>query len=215
MCRKFLNMKRQILYIALMLNVAILFGCASTYKPINPTSVNYSSYDIIDGIGCSYKYDVLRSNGNKKYAKKANKKGVKLVAIKLTNYTDSTIHIGRDLNFYSGQQKISLLDPLMIKYEIKQNVPSYIPYLLLTPASIYTSNGHTEKTYPVGLVLGPGLALGNMGVAALSNQKMLKELIEYNILYKEIKKEETVYGIIGAVDIDFNPIYVRLKESSD
>jgi len=75
--------------------VFILSGCAASYKPIYPVSLNYDSHQSEDGVELSYKYDVLRQNGNKKYAKKEDKKGVKLVALKITNNTQSVVNIGK------------------------------------------------------------------------------------------------------------------------
>ena len=36
----------------------VLSGCAASYRPINPTTLNYNSHDMQDGIALSYKYDV-------------------------------------------------------------------------------------------------------------------------------------------------------------
>ena len=196
---------------ALVLTSAILLvGCAATYKPINPPSVNYNSHDLQDGIGLSYKYDILREKGNKKYAKKENKKGIRLIAVKVTNNTDSVINIGRDAIFYSGQNQIFPIEPMAIKNSLKQFVPGYLPYLLLTFTNLYITNGSTTETYPIGLLLGPGITFGNMAVAGSANTKMLNELNEYDMLNMDIQKDETVYGIIGIRDMGYSPITIKM-----
>ncbi|MDQ3535576.1 MAG: hypothetical protein M3421_08120, partial [Bacteroidota bacterium] len=54
------QMKNSISKILTFTLVIILSGCAATYRPIDPPSLNYNSHDFQDGIGFSYKYDVLR-----------------------------------------------------------------------------------------------------------------------------------------------------------
>ncbi len=182
----------------------VLSGCAASYRPINPTTLNYNSHDMQDGIALSYKYDVLKERGNKKYANKESRKGVRVVAVKLTNNTDTTVVIGKDILFYSAQNQLLPLDPMTIKESIKQIVPGYLPYLIFTLLNVSTSDGYSTHVYPVGLALGPGLTIGNMAVAGSANNSMLKELNEYNILNQDIQKGETVYGIIGIRDLGYS-----------
>ncbi len=207
-------MKKTISKILTFTFVIILSGCAATYKPINPPTLNYNSHDLQDGIWLSYKYDVLREKGNRKYAKKEDKKGVKLIAIKITNNTDTVINVGKDAAFYSGQNQIFPMEPMAIKESIKQIVPGYLPYLLLTFTNLYVTKSTyysvTTETYPIGLVLGPTITIGNMAVAGSANKNMLNELYDYNILSRDIQKGETVYGIIGVRDMGYIPISVKM-----
>jgi hypothetical protein len=188
----------------------VALGCAATYKPINPKTINYSINDLQDGIVFSYKYDVLREHGNKRYAKKENKMGIKLVAVKFTNNTDSSINIDRDVAFFSGQNQIIPLEPIAVKNTIKQKVPSYLPYLLLSFLNLYVSNGGSIESYPIGLVLGPAITIGNMVTAGTANAKMFKELNKYNLLHRDIKKGETVYAIVGLPRTGYNPLTVKI-----
>ena len=194
--------------------VIILSGCAATYRPINPPTLIYNSHDLQAGIGLSYKYDVLREKGNKKFAKKEDKKGVKLIAIKVTNYSDSVINIGKDFAFFAGQNQIFPMDPMATKESIKQIVPGYLLYLLLTFTRLNftkTENGMIteQESYPIGLVLGPAITIGNMAVAGTANTNLLRELYEYNILNRDIQKGETVFGIIGVRDMGYSPISIK------
>ncbi len=36
-----------------------IISCAVNYRPIDPPTINNNSHDFQDGIGISYKYDVL------------------------------------------------------------------------------------------------------------------------------------------------------------
>lgn len=205
-------MKKSISTLLTLISVIILSGCASTYKPINPSTLNYNAHDLQDGIALSYKYDVLRERGNRKYAKKEAKKGVKLIAVKITNNTDSVINVGRDIAFYSGKNQLFLMEPMVVQESIKQNVLAYLPYALLTFVNLSVTNGSSTEFYPIGLALGPAATISNMVIAGTANKKLLDELYDYNILSRDIQKGESVYGIIGVRDIGFSPISVRMIE---
>lgn len=209
-------MKKTIFKLLILFNCFLLASCAATYKPINPPSINYGAHDLQDGIELSYQYDVLRGKGDNKYANKEYKKNIKVVAVRITNFTDTTINIGRDLVFYSGSNQIFLLEPTAIKNSIKQHTPAYLPFLLLTFLNLTVTHNTPTSTstevYPIGLFIGPTVTAGNMAVANSANNKLLNELIDYNIFNKELKKGETTYGIIGFKEIGYNPLSVRLKK---
>jgi hypothetical protein len=50
-----------------------------------------------------------------------------------------------------------------------------------------------------------------MALAGASNKKLYEELTVYNLLNKDIKSGETVYGIIGLKDTGYVPITVKIK----
>ncbi len=191
--------------------LCFLIGCASSYKTIDPPTLSYSVHTVNDGIGLSYKYDVLREKGNYKYAKKEARNGIKIVAVRLTNYVDTIINVSNDLEFYLGDNQLLLLEPSVTKSSIKQSVPSYLPYMLLSLITLTVTNQNGTKIYPIGLAIGPGITLGNMLTAGSANKKFLKELTEYTILNKDIPPGGTIYGLIGIRDVGFNPITVKRK----
>jgi len=50
-----------------------------------------------------------------------------------------------------------------------------------------------------------------MLVVSTTNSKLLKELEEYDIMGKEIKPSETMYGILAVQNGDFIPLTIRKK----
>jgi len=157
----------------------------------------------------SYKYEVLREYGNKKYAKKEFKKGLKVVAVKITNNTDTTIFIGQDVGIYSGENQLRLIDPMAIKNTIKQSVVAYLPYLLLSFLTLNVTTETSSDTYPIGLAIGPGITIGNMAVPSYANNRLFDELVKYNLINKAVASGETVYGIIGIQTNQFLPLTMR------
>ena len=196
---------------ALLILVFFLAGCAAGYKPINPPSIHYQSYDLQNGIIFSYKFDVLGEQGNKKYAKREVANGIRIVAVSLTNNSDSDFNVGTQVEFFSGANRVFLMDPMDVKNAIKQNMDQFLLYLLISGVYIKVDNGGGSKVYPVGLIFGPLLTLDNMVTAASANKKLLEELIRYNLSDKIIRKGETVYGIISFQGTGYDPVSIKLK----
>lgn len=194
--------------ISLAIAFIILFsGCAKNFYAVDPARINYTASNSFEDVTLNYRYDVLREKGNNKIAKKEIKKHIKLVAVKIINNTDSVINIGNNAAFYSGNTMIFPLDPISIKNELKQSVPSHLLYLLLTPLTL-SVNG--SSPYPIGLILGPVISGGNMITAAIANKNLYNELVKYDILHRDIQAGETVFGLVGFRDIDYTPLTIRL-----
>lgn len=192
-------MKKIVLGIFLL---SLLASCASSYKAITPESVNYRGVDNSKPISFSYKYDVLRERGNKKYAKKESRKGVKVVAIRIENNSENSYVFGKDIKIHASGVPINILEPRAVLQQLKQSVPIYLLYLLLTPMQFY--NG--DSSAPIGLVIGPGITAGNMIVAGSANKHFLEELENNFLNGKVINAGETVYGLVGIYDSGYNPL---------
>ena len=178
-------------------------SCAASYKPIMPSKVIYPSVE--NGGPLSYRYNVLRLAGNKKLAKKEDKFNVRIVAIRIVNNSNRVLRHGYNFDLYSGDQRARLLEPEVVSATVKQSVPIYLLYLLLTPMRFET----TSSSIPIGLVIGPGITAGNMIVAGSANKRFREELVEYSIVEREIKPGETFYGLIGISDNSYMPLTLK------
>ncbi len=186
--------------LSLLIIVVYLSSCAAIYRNIGPEKINYPTPLGTENVEISYRYDVLREAGNKKYPKKEIKNNIRVVAVKITNKTDTTIEISRDLDFYCGSSRVNLLTPIDIKESIKQNWPPYSLYLI---GCISTS--------PLDIIVFGAIGVGNMAVAGGSNKKLLLELTKYDIRNKILEKGESVIGLIGYETLHADPIIVKLK----
>lgn len=205
--------------ISLLLAFAILLNsCASGYKKINPKISSYGSKSIENNILLEYKYEVLE----KKYKKKLSKNGIKLITVKITNNTEKDIILGQDFKFsYENGHEVNIIETEKLFKTVKQSPASYLWYLLLSPVQFYsgtttTSNGYYNETkpansFPIGLILGPGLAAGNMIAASSANKNFKNELMEFDLNGKTIKKGETVYGLIGTYSNSYDSIKIQMQ----
>lgn len=200
--------------IALLLTIIAFFGsCASGYKTINPQSINYLSTSEDKGVKLEYKYELL----DKKYKKKELAKGVRLIAVKITNNSDKDVVFGKDVKLnYDNGSEIYMMDNDKVFTSLKQSATSYLWYLLLTPVNLYTTetqNGFQTETssMPIGLILGPGLAGGNMIAVSTANKKFQNDLETYNINGITIKQGQTASGLIGIRSDDYNSIKIAVN----
>jgi hypothetical protein len=191
-----------------------LSNCASTYKKIAPETLNYSSKNSLNGVSFEYKYDLL----NNKYKKKEYKNNIKLVAIKITNNSDFDYIFGNNLNLsYENGDTVLVLEDEQTFQLIRQRPASYLLYLLLAPvqfSSGTTTNslGQTTSTnsFPIGLILGPAIAAGNMIASSSANNNLKNDLTKYSIIGKTIKKGETAYGLVGIQSSGYEALKIRI-----
>lgn len=204
-----MNLKRRILSLAV---IVLLGSCASGYKTINPNSLNYKSNSTDKDVKLEYKYELL----SKKYKKKELAKGVRLMAIKITNNANEDLVFGKDIHLtYDDGSKLYVMDNDMVFSSLKQNSAAYLLYLLLTPVNLFKTESQngiiTESTStPIGLIIGPGLAGGNMIAASSANKKFKENLSNQNINGVTIKKGESLSGLIGIRSDDYNSIKIKV-----
>ena len=197
--------------------LAALTSCASGYQTITPKNLNYVSTNVNDGVTLEYKYDLL----DKKYEKKETKRGVKLVAVSITNNTDKDLIFGKDLMLdYENGQGVYVMEYDKTFTSLKQSPLTHLFYLLLSPLNLYVtktnSYGAAEtSSFPIGLILGPGLAAGNMIAASSANGKLKKDLMEYNLQGTLIKKGETKHGLIGIRTDSYDALQPVVKDQSE
>jgi hypothetical protein len=203
---------KKILILPLLIAVILSGGCASNYRSISPQTSYFNATEKTSELEFSYRYNVLQEKGNKKYAKREDKKGIRVVALKITNNTERPVKFPEDIQLYAGNRSIHLLEPEFIHSKLKQGVPIYLLYLLFTPMTLTASSGNGDvSSTPVGLLLGPGLTALNIGIAASANNKFKEELLQYNLTNRIIEEGETVYGLIGFQDFGYAPLKIELK----
>lgn len=203
---------------SLLVCAIFLNSCASGYNKINPTALNYGSKSIENNVLLEYKYDLLE----KKYRKKETKNEIKLIAVKITNNTENDLVFGKDFKLsYDNGDQVSIIETERLFKTIKQSPASYLWYLLLSPlqfnsgTTTTTNGGYTTtepaNTFPAGLILGPGLAAGNMIAASSANKNFKNELMEFDINGKTIKKGETAYGLVGSNSNSYDAIKIMMQ----
>ena len=199
--------------------VFYLSGCASSYPGIQPENLSYNSKNIAeDGITMGYRYDLLP----KKYAKKEKKEDIRLVAVKLKNNTNKELVFGQDYKLvFEGGNNVTVLSKDKVFSELKQKGAFHLLYLLLTPVTLNktTNDGNgsvtTESIFPIGLIIGPGIAALNLIKASSSNKRFEKELYKYNLNNESLKPGEEKFGIIGIRSDSYDALSINFIGNID
>jgi hypothetical protein len=184
--------------------ICILSSCAASYKRINPGNLKYP---VLDDSTFSYQYNVIQRAGNRKLAKKEAKSHMRVVAVKIFNNTGQTLEYRKNFRIYSGNTEVSVLSPVVASAGIKQTAGLHLLYLLLTPTTLNVDN---SSSIPIGLILGPGIALGNMFVASGANKRFREELLNNELENRQIANGESFYGLITIDDNGFLPLSLKL-----
>jgi hypothetical protein len=187
----------------------LLESCAAGYRAINPPSLNYQSESSDKSVTLDYKYGVLSN----RYARKALKTGVQIAAVKIVNNSDRDLVFGKDITLvYTTNNNVPIISTDDVFGKVKQGVPVYLLYLLLTPAMLNTTSSDGEtSSVPIGVVLGPGLAGGNMIAAGSANSNFHNELKQYDLTGVTIRKGQAVYGLIGITSESADALKVVVK----
>jgi hypothetical protein len=187
--------------------IIVLFtSCASRYHVVNPPTLDFQSQSGDSSVLVEYRTNLLKG----KYAKRETKSDVYLIAVKITNNSSREIIFKDDIKIFSGEKEVTPI-PLKTFYSATQQDPDKsLKLLFITPLNVYTfsetTNGgevtsRKNKFYPIGLIIGPALAFGNLAAAKSANKKFKKELDQNEILEKTIPSGHTEYGLIAVRDI--------------
>jgi hypothetical protein len=204
--------------------IFLLNGCAQRYTYIEPEKQFYKPMPINDGVEFSYKFDMLNEKGNTKFHANALRKEIKVVTVRIKNCTDSTINIARDLQFYSGNTPLTLLDPTFVRNQIKQQWYWYLGYFCLLEPHVFMGISYltlaSMPTIPflatyLPYVIALGIPLGNLNGVFVANKNLLIDLVENDLREDSISKNETKYGIICFQEKQIDKLTVKLKHKTD
>jgi hypothetical protein len=190
-------------------------GCAASYTPIHPEHLaTYQASPAGAPLQFGYQYDALRQRGrNKKYAKKELKHGYHIVAVRVTNTTASEINFSRDAVLYCGDRPVQPVAAQIAAQDMKQGVWIYLLYVLLNPTftKTTTTNGYVTTSDGTTLYVGPFIAGGNILGASLANANFRRDLENNDLINRNIRPGETVYGLISLREPTVAPLRLELR----
>ena len=196
----------------LFLAVFLISSCASPYKLINPSLVDFKVKNSTDDVSIKYKYNLL----HKAYAKKEKRRGVELVAVQIINNSDKDLIFGQDLSLtnYDGS-KLYIMDKENAYESLKQSQAPFLFYLLFPPIRIDPLSG-IETQYRLEYskrshLIGPILMLINILSVEVENKHFKEELDSSYLENQTIKMGDTLSGLIGIKSNSYDEIRIKLK----
>ena len=202
---------KYLFYFTFFCTILAFSNCATNYKTFKVSELSFSATEIKDSVVFSFQDKILNKTRNYKFDRKAKDFGYRVVALKITNLTDTVLRLHENYNFYLDSSEIVLLHPGIMKKKIGHFAPGFLLYLALTPLKIFLIYTNETRVIPVGFLLGPLVALGNMAKGATASKELEKHLLENDLTFKSILKGETVYGIISFKNKSDKPVSLRVK----
>ena len=194
--------------LSLLLLTIYIMGCASAYRPMVTRHASYLAASETGNILMEYRYEVLKESENKKYARKANDKGIQLVAVAITNDSQNEIVFGEDVKLYANNEPITPLRPEAVKRQVRQVSGWYMFWGLFWIFISSCENGNCNVIpLPIGLVIG----LGNMAKAQKANRYFVEDMEHNSPMNKTIAPGETVYGLLPLKVKEGETLELRLK----
>ncbi|MCB9033988.1 MAG: hypothetical protein H6553_09135 [Chitinophagales bacterium] len=210
-------MKFNFKYFLVLVTVLLVSSCASTYKPFVVENFPFKELNTENSrIDYTARQGVMFNTSNTRYAKNEIKKDEQytLVAFKIVNKSDIPVAI-KDLNYSCGGSTV--ITPIsMESYLKKVNQKAALHWLWSAAGIVYpkpaydevviggvktkvpkedkgfTKNGKTYIPIPVGLIYGAV----NYGIAKKANNKMKKNVADYDLNQKVIQPHDSIFGVL-------------------
>lgn len=202
-------------YLFEILIILIAFSsCTTKYQSIAPRQFKYPEAVYSDGVGFTYNYEVFTSKYNRGFKRKELKNEIQIVGVRITNYTDSILTLGDNLQIYADTTPIEIVTPEIAGQRLRQDNALFMLYLLLGPLKLKSTNKNDlekkEKAFPVGFIIGPSLSLASYGSTAFANEKFKKELLLFSPKGKAIMPKSELTGLI-AIKVK-KPLPLKIKQ---
>lgn len=182
---------------ALLTLIAVVTGCASSYKPVAFDSLDYTGVQSAGALDIAYRYEVQPGY----YGEKARKRGYDVVAVRVTNTLDTPVTLNAStLRMKAAGAPVSPLPPEVVADNIKQPVWSYLLWSLVN-VTIYDEDG-VVAFIPVGI----GVSLLNMIHSSSSNGRVEEAYKEHSLMGRTIAPGATVDGLLFLSTTGFAPL---------
>lgn len=182
---------------ALVALIALMTGCASTYKPVALESLDYTGGQSVGGLDIGYRYEAQPGY----YGEKARKRGFDVVAVRVTNTLDTPVTLGAStLRIRAAGAPVSPLPPEVVADNIGQPVWSY---LLWNLANITVSD---EDGFVAFIPLGLGISIINMITSSSANNRVEDAYKAQALMGKTVAPGATVDGLLFLSTTGFAPL---------
>lgn len=182
----------------------LALSCAVSYKPLCPEEFVYYNKLVSDSIEVGYNTKILNSSDNIYAQRKAKKKNVNFIGLRVENKSDKTINLSEDFVFLATD---SIIIPLSVdeSYNYLKQKPA-IYYLSLLSVSLSVGSGGAGAVVfinPLSLVY----AVPNSIIAGIANKNMKEEFYSYDYYKTVVLPGEISYSFLcftGDKDQDIN-----------
>ena len=177
--------------------IAILSGCASSYKPVTYETLDFTGAQSTEGLDIAYRYEAQPGY----YGEKARKRGYDVVAVRVTNTRDTPVTLSpTSLRLEAGGVAVTPVRPDLIAENVKQPVWTY---LLWNLANITITD---EDGFVAFIPLGLGISILNMVRSSSANNRVREAYSEQYLMRKTVSPGQTVEGLVFLNTTSFAPL---------
>jgi hypothetical protein len=202
--------------IILLVLTASLAGCARKYQPLNLSEKRLNIYEYNkDGLLVQYDtiYNVFESN--RRYSRKAERKDLTFIPVRITNTTKDTLNINPEaISILNGD---SLIPSIPIETYYKKLKQVAWPYLLFIPLD-FGYSGYKGVTYR-GLSFGSRFpripvfsiyGIANFSTARNANKQLKKDLNTFRPIQQQLLPYESKNFIL-CINRQANNLILKYK----
>lgn len=192
--------------------LALLFsGCARQFQPLALETRSFSQSNEANNIVVAYDtFDILAVSNNKRYVKRARKKNIRFVPVKITNTGSSSVTIQpTDIKVFAGQTLVNIKPAISYGSKFRQVT---WPYLLFAIGDFTVSGGSREFDLQYRFFLPAFTAWGvaNFIIALKANQRFKRNLQQYTKLPFTLAPGQTVYHLLAIPkEARLEDLYIR------
>ena len=200
-----------------LLLIVFFSQCARPFQPLALETRSYqqtaSTTAASEGLQVTYDtFGILEVSNNRRYVKKAHKRNIKFLPVRLKNTTSDTLTVDRsDLQVFGEYEAV--VTPSLEKLRYVRQVSW--PYLLFLLFDFTVSNGggdvDVRLTYfPIGTTYG----ISNFAVARVANRKFRRNMQQYATYPIAVPPGQTRYALLPvAADAPTNQLQIRYVAS--
>jgi hypothetical protein len=159
-------------------------GCASNYHFIEPLKLDFQQpTDTLTGglVQITWRYNVLKDAGNRRYARKEKRNRVSLLALRIDNRSADTLRFPED--FLVSTDSV-LLEPLLLEEAGEALSQTFV-------------EDNPAADVDAGTTLDFITGLFNTGIQLKANLRFAKEMMEYYLVYSDIMPGSVVVGLVA------------------
>ena len=202
-----------------LLMVVLFSQCARPFQPLALETRSYQQTasapaDASEGLQVTYDtFGILEVSNNRRYVKKARKRNIKFLPVRLENTTSNTLTVNwSDLQVFGEYEAVAT--PSLKKLQRVQQVSwPYLLFLLLDFGAT-GGGGDIEIRYNYFFPVGTAYGISNFAVARVANRKFRQSMQQHATYPVAVPPGQTRYALLPVpADQPTNQLQIRYVAS--
>ena len=205
------------LYVLVLLLTAALGsgGCAYSYKPIQTSDLDYPHVQTSGPYEISYRYKMLDYSTNTRWGRKAAKKGVYVVGVRIQNNADQALTLNEGtLHIRAGEEPVWPINGATAAAAIKQATAPHLLWSLLWVTfyrTTSTDGSRSGSETTIALPVGVPIAIANFMKGRSANRAIKEDFASQDLLSRTIPAGDSAEGLLFLSNASYRPLTFEIK----